>query len=206
MGRRSTHTGGELREMILEAARALIESGGLSGLSAREIAKRIGYSPGTIYNVFDNLDDVILNVEARLLSGLSDRLAAVPTGQDPMRYLLDLSHAYLQFTHDNPKLWNLLFEHHLPAGTEVPDWYREKLDGLMAWLEGALKPLIPRADEATLKRQARVLWAGVHGITSLSTADKLCNVTTDSAVPLVDDLVRTFVAGLQAPQILAKCA
>ena len=45
-------------------------------------------------------------------------------------------------------------------------------------------------------RAARVLWAGVHGITSLSTADKLSVVTTESANRLVDDLVRTYLAGL----------
>ncbi len=41
-----------------------------------------------------------------------------------------------------------------------------------------------------------MLWAGVHGITSLSTADKLSVVTTESANRLVDDLVTTYLAGL----------
>jgi hypothetical protein len=41
-----------------------------------------------------------------------------------------------------------------------------------------------------------VLWAGVHGITSLSTADKLSVVTSESASRLIDDLVATYLAGL----------
>jgi hypothetical protein len=41
-----------------------------------------------------------------------------------------------------------------------------------------------------------VLWAGVHGITSLSTADKLSVVTTETAGRLIDDLVGTYLAGL----------
>ena len=40
-------------------------------------------------------------------------------------------HAYLDFAAKNPKLWNLLFEHHIPASQAVPDWYRQKLDALM---------------------------------------------------------------------------
>ena len=48
-------------------------------------------------------------------------------------------------------------------------------------------------------RDPRVLWAGVHGITSLSTADKLSVVTTETASRLVDDLVTTYLAGLSAP-------
>ncbi len=45
MGRRSIHTPEELRELIIDATTAIVEQQGLEGLSAREIAKRIGYSP-----------------------------------------------------------------------------------------------------------------------------------------------------------------
>ena len=206
MGRRSNHTGSELRELILDAAEGLIETGGLAGLSAREIAKRNGYSPGTIYNVFENLDDVILHVEARLLDALAHRLSELKLSGDPAGQVHDLARAYLQFTHDNPRLWNLLFEHHLPAGTEVPSSYREKLEGLMGQVETALAPLMPRSDRGHLERAARVLWAGVHGITSLSTADKLSNVTAETAGPLVDLLVTTFLAGLKSGIQLPRCA
>jgi len=44
MGRRSTHTPQQLRELILNAAQEIIQSLGLAGLSAREIARRIGVS------------------------------------------------------------------------------------------------------------------------------------------------------------------
>ena len=199
MGRRSSHTQQQLRELILEAAYAIIEMHGLAGLSAREIARRIGYSPGTIYNMFDNLDDVVLRIEARVLDALDERLAAVLTEPLPDREKVQrMARAYLGFTHEKPRLWNLLFEHHLPAGAELPDWYQQKLEGLLARIDQALTPLLPHASEQERKRAARVLWAGVHGITSLSTADKLSIVTTEAAGRLVDDLVSTYLAGLLA--------
>ena len=77
MGRRSTHTPQQLRELILDAAQDIIQVQGLAGLSAREIARRIEYSPGTIYNMFENLDDVVLHVEARVLEALDKRLSAL---------------------------------------------------------------------------------------------------------------------------------
>ena len=198
MGRRSTHTPQQLRELILDAAQAIIEAGGLAGLSAREIARRVEYSPGTIYNMFDNLDDVVLHVEARVLDALEKRLADVLQSQDgaPIERTKRLAHAYLAFTHENPRLWNLLFEHHLPPNTQLPAWYQQKLEGLLAHVEGTLAPLFPPGCEADRQRTARVLWAGVHGITSLSTADKLSIVTTESAGRLIDDLVGTYLAGL----------
>ncbi len=198
MGRRSTHTPDQLRELILNAARSIIETNGLAGLSAREIARRIGYSPGTIYNMFENLDDVVLHVEARVLDELDARLAAALTDNAPQDRAARLAAAYLAFTHEHPKLWNLLFEHYLPGGSDTPPWYQERLELLMNRVETALAPLFPPGAEAERKRAARVLWAGVHGITSLSTTNKLSNITAEAAGPFVDDLVKNYLAGIAA--------
>lgn len=199
MGRRSVHTADELRELILQASTELIEHHGLSGLSAREIARRIDYSPGTLYNVFENLDDLVLTIEGRLLDQLSETLSAIPNGSaDPKEWVHKLAAAYIRFTHDNPKLWNLLFEHHLPEGQDVPAWYQQKLEALMSRVEEAIAPLMRDSDPQAVRRAARILWAGVHGITSLSTADKLSIVSTDAAASLVDDLVGTYLRGLES--------
>src|SRR5262245_18758066 len=166
MGRRSTHTPQQLRELILDAAQEIIEAQGLAGLSAREIARRIGYSPGTIYNMFANLDDVVLNVEARVLDALDKRLSDIQEeeGATDAGRLIRIAHAYLAFTQEKPRLWNLLFEHHMPAGTDLPAWYQQKLEGLMGQVERALAPHFPPGREADCQRASRVLWAGVHGI------------------------------------------
>jgi AcrR family transcriptional regulator len=197
MGRRSIHTPEQLRQLILDAAAAIIEAHGLAGLSAREIARRIGYSPGTIYNMFENLDDVVLNVEGRVLDALDERLAAeLAMGGDEKTLVMRLAQAYLSFTHQRPK----------PGGTDTPPWYQEKLERLMGRVEAAVAPIYP--PDAVLERQraARVLWAGVHGITSLSTANKLSNVTTEAAALLVADLINNYLAGVAANMTSAKAA
>jgi hypothetical protein len=84
----------------------------------------------------------------------------------------------------------------MPPGAELPPWYRQKLEALMAQVERALAPCFAPGSEAERQRAARALWAGVHGITSLSTADKLSVVTTETAERLIDDLVATYMAGL----------
>lgn len=196
MGRRSTHTPQQLRELILDAAQDIIEAQGIAGLSAREIARRIGYSPGTIYNMFENLDDVVLNIEARVLDALDQRLAGLLNDGDASARVTRLALAYLAFTHEKPKLWNLLFEHHMPAGAPLPSWYQHKLESLMSRVEAALAPEFGPGRDGERQRAARVLWAGVHGITSLSTADKLSVVTTETANRLIEDLVATYLCGL----------
>jgi len=199
MGRRSVHTADELRELILEASTELIRETGYTGLSAREIARRINYSPGTLYNVFENLDDLVLTIEGRLLDQLLAALSESVAGADPRERVHLLAARYLKFTHENPRLWNLLFEHHLPSGREVPAWYQQKLESLLGEVERALAPLMSGMDPQAIRRSARVLWSGVHGITSLSTAEKLAIIPKDSASGLLDDLVGTYLAGLRTP-------
>ena len=197
MGRRSTHTPEQLRDLILDAAQSLIENKGLVGLSAREIARIVEYSPGTIYNVFENLDDVVINVEGRLLDGLTEKLAE--SVRTPCRTApLKLANAYLASAHEKPRLWNLLFEHHMPADARLPGWYTEKLDAVVGLFETALAPYFPAKVEAGRRKSAHTLWAGVHGITSLSTTDKLSSISLETAEVLVGDLVDTYLAGLKA--------
>ena len=196
MGRRSTHTPEQLRQLILDAAEQIIQTNGLAGLSAREIARRIAYSPGTIYNMFQNLDDVVLHVEARVLDALDKRITSAGDHGTPGEKVSRLEETYLSFTAENPKLWNLLFEHYMPGGADTPVWYQQKLELLMTRVEAAMAPLFAPDDQAALQRSARVLWAGVHGITSLSTANKLSNVTTEAAGYLVKDLITNYLAGL----------
>lgn len=205
MGRRSEHTAEDLRTLILEASEQIIAAQGLAGLSAREIARSVGYSPGTIYNIFDSLDDLILQVEGRLLDQLDATLANLPSEGSPHSRVLQLGRAYLTFTAERPRLWNVLFEHHLPASEQVPAWYRDKLDTLMRRVENALRPLAPGGEQAHVERAARVLWAGVHGITSLATAEKLSTVTSEGAQALVDDLIKHYLAGLEHRRLAAAC-
>ena len=54
MARRSDHSREELYDLALESARVIAEIEGLRGLAARRIARDIGYTVGTIYNLFDH--------------------------------------------------------------------------------------------------------------------------------------------------------
>ncbi len=198
MGRRSLHTADELRELIIVASTELIRDAGLGGLSAREIARRINYSPGTLYNSFENLDDLILTIEGRLLDGLIVTLSALPQGGTPRERVHRLADAYLAFAAHNPKLWSLIFEHRVPASSGVPTSYRQKLETLAGIVEDSLRPLArARADE-DVGRAARGLWAGMHAIASLSATEKLSVIAAGDAAALMDDFVGTYLDGFEA--------
>lgn len=193
MGRRPADNTGDLRKLILKASTELIEANGLSGLSAREIARRVGYSPGTIYNVFENLDDLVLTIEGQVLDRLEERLRTVAPQGAAADHVMNLAAEYLQFAQDNPKLWNLLSGHQLPAGKSVPDWYQQKLQEIRAVIEEALRPVLQQRSD--LPNQVSAFWAGIHGITALATSDKLPIAPADRAPAQVKGLVSSFLRG-----------
>ncbi len=120
MGRRSVHSPEELRQLILDASQTIVERNGITGLSAREIARMIGYSPGTLYNIFENLDDVLLTLQVQLLGRIVDHLKRVPLGPDGEKNIDALTHAYVDFALVNRRMWNLLFAHSVPPRARCP--------------------------------------------------------------------------------------
>jgi AcrR family transcriptional regulator len=191
VGRRSDHSHEELRELILSATEAIIAEAGIGGLTARRVAERIGYSVGTLYNFFDDLDDLVIHVKGRTLDGLLADCARVVRRTTPEAALRAYARAYLRFTNQHQSLWAVVLDGSAQHHGELPDWYHTKVDGLLRLVEEALVPLI--ADAKGRRRSARVLWASLHGISSVSGT----GAAAESAPVLVKDLITHYVAGLE---------
>ncbi|RED49032.1 TetR/AcrR family transcriptional regulator [Aestuariispira insulae] len=198
MARRSDHNREELYALAMQAARDIAVHDGLKGLTARNIAKRIGYSAGTLYNLFKNLDEIALHVNAGTLDQLHDRLGEVALSGKPKKDIRQLLDAYLDFIGGNDRLWSLLFDHKLPDGTPLPDWYRARIARVLSLLEAALAPLFPEPDHPECQLSARVLWSSLHGICQLANADKLEIVSDEDTRALAHALVENYLAGLKA--------
>ncbi len=196
MARRSAHSPEELRQRILDAAQGIIERDGLTGLSAREIAKWIGYSPGTLYNIFENLDDVLLTLQTQLIADVVDVLKNVQLGPEPQHNIDTLARAYVDFAIDHKRMWNVLFTHNLPEGTSPPPALHQGINDLSAIISEALAPLMPNAPQAKLELASRALWSGVHGITAIAVTDKGPTLTSATAQSFVNQLTRTYTRGL----------
>lgn len=200
MGRRSVHTPDELRQVIIEAATSIVAEKGFAGLSAREIARKIKYSAGTLYNVFDNIDDLLVTIEIRLLDTLAAHLDSQPKTGDVRTDLRTLASAYLNFARENQNLWNLVTDHHLAQGTKLSNEFNGRLSRLSDFVTLAINPIAAMPDCQRTKEAASVLWAGIHGINALAASGKCPTVTYDNAGLLVDNLIETYLAGLKLPE------
>ncbi len=197
MARRSDHNREQLYDMALQAARDIVVRDGYRSLTARNVADAIGYSPGTLYNLFANLDDMILHLNASTLDALYDSLTASPMSGDAVDDLKSLASLYLDFVDTNERLWALLFDHLLPEGQTLPDWYLKKVDKLLGLVETAMTPLFPSKDDPRCGEAARVLWASMHGIFSLAGSGKLAVVSRDPVQHMADHLIDTYIRGLR---------
>ena len=162
MGRRSDHTRGELKQLFVEEGRRHLGEAGLGGFSARDVAKRVGYSIGTVYNVFGSYDGLILAINARTLelwtADLRARLAEA--GEDRIAAMVG---AYFAFAAANPKTWIAIYEHHMADGGPAPDWYQGVVAELMGVVGAEIAAVLPGVDPARATALARSLVATVHG-------------------------------------------
>jgi len=197
MARRSDHSKDQLCSLALDAAERIVVEGGLQALTARKIASLIGYSPGTLYNLFENLDDLTLRVNARTLDLLDGSLRFDFQSRDVDRDVHSLLRQYLGFLRDHPHRWAALFDFALPDGTVLPTWYQCKIDCVLDHLDIVLSPLFDEGRSQRSAQAARTLWAGLHGIYALERSGKLSMVGSDAIEPMATMLVHTFCDGLK---------
>lgn len=197
MARRSDHSREELYEMALSAAHSIVDDDGLRALTARNVADAIGYSPGTLYNLFENLDGLIVHLNGRTLDRLHEQLSATTMSEAPEDTMMSLLDSYLQFLEAHPGLWHVLFEYTLPAGEQLPTWYLLKVSKVLGLVEQALTPIFTDAEDIRIAQNARTIWASLHGICSLSDAGKLEVVSSQSVREMAEGMVLNFITGLK---------
>jgi len=185
----------EFRNAILEAARELFSSDGYWNFSMRKLARRIGYSPTTIYLYFKDKDDLLFCLCEGFYTELNQTIRGIEAeGAGLLETLRKVLLAYVSFGLANQ-------EHYRVAFFTNPTIYGSPLEFLendtmsrRTYLE--YREMVAKCCEAGVLSGydadtfAQVLWAGVHGVitAALHTRD----------FPLVDPtvLAEVMVTGL----------
>ena len=196
MARRSDHTKEELKHLMISAAKQIIAEHGLSQLSARQLASKLGYTAGTIYNIFDNLNEIILHIEAEVLADLEKEFLSLQGDLSPVQQLNNFVNCYMKFISENLHLWHLLCERHTDNEVSLPDWYTDKLYRLILILENMMRPLFSGEDEHKCQIAARTFWASIHGIVTMSGYGKMSVISPNLTQEFIDYFVTTYVSGL----------
>jgi len=168
-----------LRTRLIDAAERTIADKGLTALKARDLAREAGCALGTIYNVFEHLDELVLCVGSRTLAMLETALGAARSparhhsAEEAVADLVRLALAYLDFAATHTVRWRALFEHRMSEARLLPEWFVEQQHALFAQAERPLAALLPELDRGARRTLARTLFSAVHGIVALGLEEKL---------------------------------
>lgn len=200
MARRSDHTREELKELALKSAEELLNEKSARALSTRQIATKMGYTVGTLYQIFKNLPDLLLHVNARTLKQLYDDCRQLNLeNQSAQENILSYANLYLDFAHAHPGLWELIFDNDILTDEDLPDWYLNQVSTLFSLIEVQLKVIQPEKSAQDITKTSRVLWSSVHGICTLSINHNLFSESACSSQELIESLIKHFIKGWQLP-------
>lgn len=187
-----------LRERLIEAAEHTIASDGLPALKARDLAEAAGCAIGSVYNVFPDLDALVLQVNLRTLALFEAAIASAgPAPPGAADDLVRLALAYLAFAQAHTRRWRALFQHRM-SGAPVPDWYRTEQSRLFRYIEAPLTQLCPGLTDAARATRARSLFSSTHGLVALGLDEKLMAMPPDVLAAEVELVVRALGRGLAA--------
>lgn len=159
---------------IVQAAAALVEEHGPEGVTMRQVADRIGYSPTTIYLYFKNKEHLLDETVNRAYDWFAEHLERAQTGPGTADRIRQGAHAYIEWGLANPGMYRLMFEWGYLG--DISDdaifarrasWRRTRNAIERGSEDGALRTNL---DSATA---ADTIWVGLHGLTSLAISGRM---------------------------------
>ena len=183
--RRRPYHVGNLRTLLLDEARALLESGGRSEMNLRALAGRAGIAAGSVYHHYASKAALLAGLAAMGFRELeaSLREAAAQGGATPIR---TTALAYFDFARAQPALYELMFDAALMGEADVAE-ARDRAFAVLRELIAAA-PSQQGVEPAVIHKVALAVWACGHGAASLTQADESGNS------PLMEDVIQ----GLEA--------
>jgi len=166
---RSYHHG-NLKEVLLEAARKLIEQHGALGFSLTEAARLAGVSPAAPYRHFRDRDALLAEVARVGFERFAARLDlawnnGVPT---PLSAFENLGRAYLAFAREEPASYAVMFESELAGnGEAAQSAAAERAFDVLNRAAVALCRALPESERPPVKLLSLHIWAMSHGVATL---------------------------------------
>ena len=164
----------DIRTRILDAAREMFATDGVEAVTMRAIAKRIEYTPTTIYHHFRDKHALLVELCQVDMAALAQAFQRIGRIEDPAERLCRLGMAYVDFAIEHPGHYRFLFMTVKPdllvddplAAMPDQNAYRMLLATVTEGIEaGRYRPEFDDPDQL-----AQLAWGGLHGIVSLHIA------------------------------------
>lgn len=192
---------GNLRRAFLDAAIELLATDGVSGLTLRNVARRVGVTAAAPYHHFADKEAITAALATEGFAMLTERMLAGTSANagSPLGKLRSLSRAYLEFAELHPQHYRLMFGAAAAASGSNCDPLPEASAsyGLLHEVlrEAQEEGLIGRQDVAL---QAMLAWALMHGLAMMWIDGTMHHLGADSPQAAGDYATSVLIAGLAA--------
>ena len=205
-----------VKERLIATTLDFMEKGGLEGVQARLVAKAVGISVGTIYNLFGSVDRLVLAANLRIYdhlntlgetrmaeidAALEKKIAAGTLADTPrnrtLERLLGLGATYIDFVAANSKRWAALLAYNRSRGEAISEDTLGHLNKLID-IVGSVVEDVPAWRTTKQRRLAgRALWSAVHGIVTTNYTGH-GTAARQRTMDLITILLTTLVDGMYA--------
>ena len=164
-----------MRQLILNAAHDLFKENGYEGLSIRNIAERIEYSPATIYLYYKDKNAIFFALQYEAAAAKRDHLMPAANIENPWERLIAFGRLYIDFGMKHPDWYDLLFLTRAPM---------EHIENQECWALGmATHSFFVETVQACVDARyfkstdatviAYTLWCHAHGMVSLFVRERM---------------------------------
>lgn len=163
----------KLRISILDAARTLFVERGIEAVSMREIAKKINYSPTTLYHHFADKEALLQAVCDEDFLKLAISMREIMKLPDLIARIGALAQGYAMFALQNPNHYRLMFmTPRMPCASDATTIQRgnpeqDAYAQLKLVVQDAFEAGLFRQDLTNFELIAQTMWASIHGVCSL---------------------------------------
>ena len=197
MKKNNTEKQDSFKLAILDVAENIILEEGYQKLSARKISTQIGCAVGSLYNAYENLNDIFLRVNQRTLKRLHNQFKEYlkKSSPFPSESLLGLGNIYMRFWESDFQLANTLFNYTQPEKKSLPEWAQHDVDDVFFTIIETIEPIREDLSERP-EIIACVLWAGLHGIATLCFSGKMEVVASETHLGLTRSFIQSYFKGV----------
>ncbi len=148
------------RKLIRDTALRLFAEKDFRKVSGREIAKACGVSIGTLYNYYENVDELFLDIFIKNTRDITKQIEA--GGETPLS-LPQLCNIYITFLNENMTYYQMMG--YFMLGGSLSDKGRDKLDRVMRSLMDYIEACLQSAGVTKNSRMtAHALFSALNGI------------------------------------------
>ncbi|NJL47667.1 MAG: TetR/AcrR family transcriptional regulator [Leptolyngbyaceae cyanobacterium SM2_5_2] len=173
---KNTYHHGDLRQGLIDAAISLISEEGISDLSLRQVARRVGVSHNAPYRHFEDKEALLAAVAEQGFQALGVAMETARQGMsiDASQRLEAIGIAYVKFALAQPFHYRLMFgDYHdnLSKYSALAEAAQQSFMVLVSTIqEGQAAGIFRSANPVDI---ARVAWSLVHGQSMLALDNKL---------------------------------